>query len=456
MSAVSASRDAAPPAAPALPLPPLHRQLRWWILGLLLFATILNFVDRQALSLVAPLLRDELHLSATQYGQIVSLFMAGMVLGELPMGWVMDRFGPRRGLAFAVTSWSIANALHALGRGVVSFGALRLWLGTGECGSTSGGVKVVAQWFPQRERAFAIGVFNGGSMLGAIVAPPLIALITTAWGWPMAFVLPSSLGFVWLLLWLRFYRAPAEHPRLSPAEAAWIRDGAVATRTAAAASFDVVSESEVPSTRALLARRELWALMLCRGLVGPVVHLYLYWLPEYLFRERGLSLKEIGLYALIPFLCGDLGSIGGGWLPGRLLAAGVPLRRSRSLPLLLGAGLCLASLGVAGAGSAGLAIAAICIVLLGHTCLSANMFAAATDIFPPGAVARATALTGIAGGLSGVAFPLLTGWLVDRDAYATVFLMAAVMPLLGVATLLSLARGFRRVDLGPPALPARP
>ncbi len=447
MTAVSdASRKlAAPPTVQANPaaagaagMPPLHRQVRWWILSLLLLAMILSFVDRQALSLVAPILRNDLGLSATQYGQIVSLFMLGMLVGEFPMGWVMDRFGPRKGLTFAVVSWSIANALHALARSALSFGLFRFWLGTGECGSTSGSVKVVSQWFPTRERGFALGVFNSGSMLGAMIAAPLVAAITLTWGWRMAFVVPSAVGLVWLILWQLVYRAPGQHPRLTAAEAHYIRDGAE--------TADDDASLVLPSSRSLLSHRNTWALMLCRGLVGPVVHFYLFWLPEYLFRERGMSLKEIGLFAWIPFVCGDIGSLTGGWLAGRLITTGMPVFRARAVPLLIGAVLCVASLGVGYAGTATGAIAAICVVLFGHTFISANMFASVSDMFPSNAAARVTALTGIAGAVTGLIFPTLTGFLVDRVSYQPIFFMVAVMPLLGVTGFLLLGRGPRRVS----------
>lgn len=388
--------------------------MRWWILALLFVVTIVNFVDRQTLSIVAPVLRDELHLSNTDYGTIVSAFQLGMAVGELPMGWLMDRRGARFGLAFAVLSWSLANALHVVASTVAQFSLFRFWLGTGECGNYSGGNKVVAQWFPTRERALAIGIFNSASMLGSMIAMLAIPIITLRYGWKTAFVVPSALGLVWVIVWLVAYRRPGDEPS--------------------------VEAGDVPRLRTLLARRETWALMACRFLVGPVVQLYLYWTPEYLYRTHGLSLKAIGAFAWIPFVFGDIGSVGGGLVAGRLIARGVPVARARKITLLAGASCCLASAVVAGASSAGVAIAAICLVLLGHTFLSANMFAAISDVFPSGAVARVTGLTGVAGSVSGMLFPWLTGVIVDRASYTPVFLMASLMPLAGV---LALIRGAR-------------
>ena len=408
------------------PMPPVWRQVRWGILGLLFFVTVINFVDRQSLSIVAPILRERLNLSNTDYGIIVSCFMFGMMAGEFPMGWLMDRRGVRFGLSFAVAWWSLANALHAFGRSMLDFSLLRFWLGTGECGNFSGGMKVVSQWFPVRERAFAVGIFNGGSMVGSIIAPPLLVWLTLSMGWRAAFLLPSLLGFVWVVAWRLYYYPPDQHPLLSRAEKNYIEEG-------------LEAEAAPPSNLALLQRRQAWALMLCRFLVGPVVQFYIYWLPEYLYRQRGLSLKTIGMFAWVPFLFGDIGSILGGWVSGRLIRRGLSVTAARAITMGVGAGCCLLSFAVAQAATASAALAFICLVLAGHTFLSANMFAAISDLFPNNAVGRVTALTGVAGGLSGMLFPLLTGFLVDRFSYLPVFSLAAVMPLAGVGALFLIA-----------------
>ncbi len=416
-------------------MPPLWRQVRWGVLALLFLVTVVNFVDRQSLSIVAPILRESLHLSNTDYGIIVSCFMFGMMAGEFPMGWLMDRRGVRLGLTFAVSWWSLANTLHALGRSMLHFSLLRFWLGTGECGNFSGGMKVVSQWFPVRERAFAVGIFNGGSMIGSIIAPPLLVWLTLSLGWRSAFLLPSMLGFVWVAAWLLFYRSPDQHRLLSKAERDYIRDGRDAV------------ESTPPANATLLGMRQAWALMLCRFLVGPVVQFYIYWMPEYLYRERGLSLKSIGMFAWVPFLFGDLGSIAGGWTAGFLIGRGLSVTAARAATMGAGAACCLLSFAVAQAGSAPAAIGWIAMVLAGHTFLSANMFAAISDLFPNNAVGRVTALTGVAGGLSGMLFPLLTGFLVDRFSYLPVFSLVAMMPLAGTVVLFSMARNLRPAKL---------
>lgn len=416
-------------------MPPLWQQVRWQILGLLFFATVINFVDRQVLSLVAPKLREIFRLTNTDYGIMVAGFQFGMMVGEFPMGWLMDRKGARLGFSFAIIWWSVANGLHALGRAMWHFAALRFWMGTGECGNFSGGVKVVSQWFPVRERALAVGIFNGGTMIGSIIAPPLVVAIMLNLGWKMAFLLPSALGMFWVFAWRAVYHPPAQHPRLSEAERALITsDGEPAVPP--------------PANRELLGYRQAWALMLCRMLVGPVVQFYIYWLPEYLYRVRGLSLKSIGMFAWVPFLFGDIGSIGGGWLAGFFIRRGFSVDAARKITMGLGAGCCLLSIAAVSAREAPVAIAFVCLVLFGHTFLSANMFAVISDVFPSSAVGRVTALTGIAGGLSGFLFPLLTGKLVDRVSYTPVFFIVALMPAAGCLVLFLILRRVRPIEPG--------
>jgi len=427
--------DLAAPAAAGLQMPPLIRQRRWWILAMLFCVTMINFVDRQALSVTAPKLREIFSLSNTHYGIIVAAFQMGMVFGEFPMGWLMDRRGARFGLTFAVAWWSVANAMHAVAGSLLHFSLFRFWLGTGECGNFSGGNKVVSEWFPVRERAFAIGIFNSASMIGSALAPFLIVPVMHWYGWKAAFLVPSVLGMVWAGVWWVFFRSPAEHQGLTPAEAAYIRDGAAA------------EVGPKPTNAQLLRLGPTWGLMLCRLLVGPVVQFYIYWMPEYLYRARGFSLTEIAFFGWIPFLFGDLGSIGGGWAAGFLIRRGFSVRAARILTMGFGAALCFLSLAVVLVKTVPVALVAICCVLFGHTCLSANMFAAVSDLFPSSAVARVTGLTGIAGGLSGMLFPLLTGVLVDRISYTPVFAMASLMPAAGLLALVSFAGPFKQVTL---------
>ncbi len=400
-----------------------YNKARWGILAFLVAITVINFIDRQTLSVLAPRIREMLHLSHEAYGRIVAAFQFGMMTGEFPMGWLMDRWGIRLGLAFAVLWWSIATGLHGIARSGLDFGLLRFWMGTGECGNFSGGVKAVNEWFPRTERAFAIGIFNSGTMIGSILAPPMVVLLATRYGYRYAFLVPAVLGLVWVPLWWRYQGSvrPASAPQLSASNAL-------------AAS---------PASLELLRYRQSWSVMACRFLVGPVLQFYWYWMPDYLYTVRGLSLRDIGYLSWIPFLMGDLGSVAGGWVAGLLLKRNFSARQARQYTMYFGAILCLASFAVYFVPTVAEALAVIGIVLFGHTFLSANMFAAVTDMFPDEAVGRATGLHGICGGLSGLLFPLLTGFLVDHFSYSPAFALAAVMPIAGTVALFVISDGLK-------------
>jgi ACS family hexuronate transporter-like MFS transporter len=401
---------------------PAPDRLRWTILGLLFSITAINFIDRQTLSILAPKLKESVHFSSTEYGRIVACFQLGMMTAEFPMGMLMDRLGARFGFSFAVLWWSLATGLHAAARSVWSFAVLRFWMGTGECGNFSGGMKVVTRWFPEGERTLAIGIFNGGTMIGSVLAPPLIVALNQRFGWRAAFLVPAAFGIAWVICWRRIYRLPAAEERAGPGD-------------------------EPPSMRSLELLRypQTWALMLCRFLAGPVMQFYWYWMPDYLYNVRGMSLVAIGAFSWLPYLLGDAGSIGGGLAAGRLLSKGFTRSSARRITLGFGSVCCLGSLAVVAAPSAAWAIAIIGIVLFGYTFYSANFLASISDLFPATAVGRITGLTGVSGGLGGILFPLLTGYLVDHYSYAPAFTIAALLPLLGMGALFLLAPGLTPV-----------
>ena len=395
--------------------------LRWWILLLLFSAMTVNFLDRQVLSLVAPVLRDDLHLSNTEYGTIVFCFLLGMTLGQIPAGMLLDKKGPRFGFSVLLALWSLANMAHALARSMFSLGALRLVLGLGECGTYSGGVKVIGQWFPVKTRAFAAGLFNSGSLIGAIIAPPLIVYLMQRFGWPLAFVIPSSIGLLWIVPWLLVY------PREAPA----------ATREAG-------PRFSIPP---LLRVRAMWGVILIRTFGGPVTHFYWYWLPEYLKRERHMSLTEIGMFAWMPFFCGGLGNIGGGWFSSWLIRRGWSVNRARKTAFVLAAILCLFALLVPAAPTAPAAMACLCLAALGINAFAANLMGLLTDLFPQPILARVSSLTGVGDGAMSMCMMLLTGVLVDRFSYLPVFMGAGLFPMLSLASLLILVGRIRPIPL---------
>lgn len=400
---------------------------RWIILSFLVGITVINFIDRQTLSVLAPKIREILHLSHEAYGRIVAAFQFGMMSGEFPMGWLMDRWGVRLGLGVAVLWWSIATGLHGFARSGFDLGLLRYWMGTGECGNFSGGVKTVNEWFPRPDRALAIGIFNSGTMVGSIIAPPLVVYLARHYGYRYAFMVPAILGACWVPIWWKVYGLI---PKPKASEKGTDKNG-----------------SWQQSSLELLRYRQSWSVMACRFLVGPVLQFYWYWTPDYLYTVRGLSLREIGAFSWIPFLMGDLGSISGGWVAAFLMRRNFSANQARQITMYFGAILCLASFAVYFVPTLPEALGVIGAVLFGHTFLSANMFAAVTDMFPDEAVGRATGLHGICGGLSGFLFPLLTGFLVDHFSYSPVFALAAVMPLAGTIALFVVSKGLQPVSL---------
>ena len=306
-------------------------RLRWFIVSLLFLATVINYVDRQTLSVLAPLLREQFHMSNTDYSRIVFAFLLAYMIMQSGSGRLMDRLGTRVGMALTVGWWSVAAMLHAAAGSVVSFGAFRFLLGMGEAGNWPGGVKAVSEWFPAKERAFATGFFNSGSTVGAIIAPPLVTWMALRWGWQSAFLMTGSLGFVWVVLWLLFYRSPQEHRWLGERERAYILAGQPAT--------DVESAPKVRWVD-LLGYRQVWGLVLARMMADPVWWFYVFWLPEYLKRDRNFSMIMIGYFAWIPFLTADIGCLTGGAISGWLIRRGCPVLKARKMVMCAGAALC--------------------------------------------------------------------------------------------------------------------
>lgn len=400
--------------------PEAHRsRRRWLILSLIFTITVINFVDRQTLSVLAPVLRKALSLSNEQYGRIVSALQFGMMSGEFPMGYLMDRWGARLGLSAAVLWWSTATGAQVFARTGLQFGFIRFWMGTGECGNYSGGMKTVTRLFGRKDRTLAIGIFNSGSMIGATLAPPLIVFLMQRYGFQAAFLVPAIAGILWVPLWWLAYGKEPKEP--------------------------VAPETTKASLRSMLGESSSWAVMACRFFIGPVMQFYWYWIPSYLVGVRHMSMTQIGMLAWIPFFLGDLGGVAGGWTAGLLQRRGMSLLNVRRITMYGSSLLCITSLIVPYMSHVGAAIMMIGVAILADNFLSANMFASVTDLFPDRQVGRATGLTGISAGLSGLLFPLLTGWTVDHVSYTPVFLMVAFMPLIGTAALFAIGRKYRRL-----------
>jgi ACS family hexuronate transporter-like MFS transporter len=394
------------------------RRRSWLILSLLFLLTVIMFIARQALSVMAPKLRSVFHLSNEAYGRIVSALGFGMMTGEFPMGMLMDWLGSRLGLTVAVAWWSAATGSLALAGSGLQLGLSQLWKGTGECGAFSGGIKTVTRLFEKKDRTLAIGIFNGGSVIGATLAPPVIVYLLKHYGFRVAFLVPTTAGFLWIPLWWFLYK---KEPK-------------------------VKTEASQPqvSSWTLFGKSSSWAVMLCRFFIGPVMQFYWYWTPSYMYSGLHMTMTQIGLLGWIPFLMGDVGGVLGGWFAGVLLRRGVSVRNTRRISMYGSAVLCATSLAVPYMHSIGASLAMISIAVGADNFISAHMFGAVTDLFPDEQVGRATGLTGIAGGLSGMLFPLLTGLLVDRISYAPVFVLVAIMPMVGALCLFVAGRQYRR------------
>ena len=273
---------------------------RWVICALLFFATTINYIDRQVLGILATddAFKHTIGWNEAQYGYVNTAFQAAYAIGLLVIGNLMDRFGTRKGFSFAITFWSIAAMCHALARSALGFGAARFALGLGEAGNFPAAIKTVAEWFPKKERALATGIFNSGSNIGAIVAPLVVPFIAINYGWQWAFIITGTLGFIWLVCWLMVYRRPEEHPKLSPAELAYIQSDPVEPMT------------KIPWAK-LFPHRQTWAFAIGKFLTDPIWWVYLFWLPKFLNSNYGLNITQIGLPLVVIYVAADIGSIGG-------------------------------------------------------------------------------------------------------------------------------------------------
>jgi MFS transporter, ACS family, hexuronate transporter len=391
---------------------------RWVICGLLFAATAVNYVDRQMIGLLKPLLSEEMRWSETDYANIVFWFQCAYAIGYLAFGRVVDLVGARMGYAIAVVIWTVAHVAHGAASTVTQFALARFGLGIGEAGNFPGGVKAVANWFPQRERAFAIGIFNAGANVGAIVAPLLIYLMLPAFGWRMTFVLTGVLGVAWLIAWLTVFRdSPRDKPQVSTAEADYIEQ-------------DPVDPAVKVSWWSLLGMRETWAYALAKFFIDPIWWFYLFWLPSFLGKQYGLDLTSwktaTAVFALgAIYLISDLGSVIGGWFSSRLLARGATPNRARKLTMFLCALFVLPVMFVTSVPNLWASVLIIGIAAAAHQAFSANVYALPSDLFPRFAVGSVIGIGGTLGAVGGMIFSLHAGSVLERlGTYTPLFVLA--------------------------------
>jgi len=401
--------------------------LRWLIVGLVFLATIINYIDRLTISVLAPVITKDLGLSNLEYGSIATWFLLAYTVSQAVSGRIYDRIGTRLGFTLSITLWSLAAMATATARSLGSLSFFRFLLGLGEAGNWPGAAKAVAEWFPVRERAFGMAIFNSGAALGAVVAPPLIVYLQLRYGWQATFLFTGALGLLWLPLWLVIYRQPMKHPWITEREKTLIREGQSESTSAPA------------STRELLGHRQVWAIVLARFITDPTWWLYITWLPKYLNDARGFTLTKIALFAWIPYLAADVGSLLGGWLSGFLIARGWSVDRARKTVIAGAALLMPAGIFAVRADDAMTALALMCVVLFAFQVWINNVQTLPSDFFPQGAVASVAGLGGMGAGIGSMIFIFTTGWVVDHFSYTPVFTAAGILGPLGTIVLFALS-----------------
>ncbi|HEY1794023.1 MAG TPA: MFS transporter [Opitutaceae bacterium] len=403
------------------------KNLRWWIAALIAIATALNYLDRQSFPVVVGEIRRDIPFTTAQYGRLTSLFLFSYAVMYAVGGWLLDRLGTRTGYAIMIGVWSAANFLTGTVSSLMGLGGCRLLLGVGEGGGFPGSSKAVAEWFPPGERAMAFGIFNTGSAVGAVIAPPLIALVVASLGWRWVFFATGFAGFCFVVLWLAVYQVPARSRFISAQERALILSAnAYAPDPAVPNPFPWIG---------FFRFRQVRGLLLAKFLSDSAWFFFIFWLPKYLGDVRHLNIAQIGTFAWIPFACAGMGSFAGGWLNGFLIRHGVSLDRSRKVTMSLGAMLVPVSLLIVSA-PLGLAIVFFSLAMFAHQFWASIVMTLPADLFPSATVGSVGGLLGSAGAFGAMLFGLLVGWLVERDGYGPAFAIAGVLHPLALIVIL--------------------
>lgn len=407
-------------------------KLRWWIIGLVTLGTILNYLARSTLSVAAPTLKAEFSMSTEQYSWVVLAFQASYTVMQTVAGTVLDLLGTRLGFFLFAIGWAFANMAHAMATGWQSLAVFRSLLGATEAAAIPAGTKTVSQWFPPRERPLATSLFQMGTSVGNMIAPPLVAFCILAWNWQAAFIVTGALSVVWALLWWFGYRDPEAHPKLSDAERAAIASG---------------REEELPgkptTRKDVLKSRSFWAIAVPRFLSEPAWQTFNFFIPLYLVAVWKLDLKSVALWAWLPFLAADFGSLAAGLLPSWLMRRGSGLLASRKLTMTFGA-LCMVGPACIGlAGSPGMAIALFCVGGFAHQMLNGALITLCADVFDKRTVGTASGMAGTAAWIGGMLFTLAIGKSADVFGYNPLFIALAGLDLLAAVVLWSLLRSNR-------------
>jgi ACS family hexuronate transporter-like MFS transporter len=442
-------------AAAATTVEKPRTRVRWVICALLFFATTINYIDRQVIGILKPTLQHEFGWSEMDYADIVFFFQLAYAVGLLLAGRMIDRLGTKLGFSVAIVIWSVAAVLHAeaavygpwfvplfglfglaYSGSVVGFIIARLLLGFGEAGNFPASIKAVAEWFPKRERAFATGIFNSGTNVGALITPLAVPWITLAMGWYWAFVITGLLGFFWIFLWWPYYKMPEDHRSVSQEELAYIR------------SDPPEPKGERIPLRKVLPHRATWAFAIAKFLTDPIWWLYLFWVPDFFSRTYDLDLKTLGLPIVVIYQIASIGSVGGGYLPEWFMKRGWNASSARKTAMLVCALCVIPIVFASGVQNKWLATLIIGVACAAHQGWSANVFTIVSDSFPKAAVATVTGFGGMAGAVGGMLISKVTGYLLQTTgSYLPVFLMAGSIYLIALLIVQLLVPRIRMVAI---------
>ncbi|MDB5693132.1 MAG: putative permease [Alphaproteobacteria bacterium] len=432
------SDAAAAPAAAAMSAGRKGR-VRWIICFLLFAAVVLSYIDRLVLSVLKPTLQGLYGWSESGYGDVVFWFQAAYGIGFLVFGRLIDRIGAKAGYVLAMGIWTLAHMAHVLFTSTRGFAFARILLAVGESGTYPAALAAAAEWFPKRERALAIGIFNAGANVGAIVTPLIVPAIVLALDWRAAFIVTGLFNFVWLTAWILFYRRPREHPALGPAERAWIES-------------EPIEEQRPVKWRRLLATRQAWAYMAGRFLIDPIWWTFLFWLPDFFHKRYGLDLKSFGPPLVAIYVMADFGSVLGGWYSSRLLGRGVETGRARKRAMLCAALVVVPVSFAMAAPSVWIAVLLIGLACAGHQGFSANLFAMPADLFPRWALGSVVGLGGFAGAAGGMLMAKYAGWVLERlGTYTPIFIVSGCAYLVALAVVHLINPSYARVTKFSPA-----
>ena len=384
------------------------KNYRWIIVTLIFLATTINYIDRQIIGLLKPVLEVEFSWSETDFAHIVMAFTAAYAIGLLVIGRLIDRIGTRLGYALIICMWSIAGMFHALARNATQFMLARFGLGIGEAGNFPAGVKAISEWFPKKERALATGIFNSGTSIGVVLALIIVPLILRNFGWHEVFWITGGFGFIWLIFWIIFYEIPAKQKRLSEEEHQLILNG-----EGEGIPGSQTGDPVKISWYRLFTYPQTWALITGKGLIDPIFWFFLFWLPSYFSSTYKLDLKKPSPELIIIYAATTVGSILGGYFSSLLIKKGWAVMKARKTALFIFAVLELSIILAQYTTAAWMAVAIISLAVAVHQAWSTNVFTMASDMFPSGAVSSVVGIAGMAGAVGGILFPLLVGYLLD-------------------------------------------